>query len=77
VPHDVPSGRIEISAVGESNTGEKLSVAQAASADSSLQITSAGDAIAFQKLRGNLDARITFELQEDKNYALGVAVHED
>lgn len=52
VPYDIASGRIEISAVGESNAGEKLFVTQAASADSNIQIDSAGDAIAFQNLRG-------------------------
>ena len=77
VPRKISGGRIEISAVGESNTGEKLFVTQAASADSNIQIDSAGDAIAFQNLRGDTDVRINFELENDKNYALGVAVHED
>ena len=77
VPHDVPRGRIEISAVGESNTGEKLFVTRASTADSSLQISSAGGQIKFQNLRGNVDAAITFELQDAKNYAMGVAVNED
>ena len=77
VPRDVPRGRIEISSVGESNLGEKLFITQAASDDSNVQINSSGDEIAFKNLRGNTDARINFELQDDKNYALGVAVYEN
>ena len=77
VPQNISGGRIEISSVGESNAAEKLFVTQAASADSNIQINSAGDAITFQNLRGEVDAKITFELQDAKNYALGVAVYED
>lgn len=71
VPRDVPRGRIEISSVGESNLGEKLFITQAASDDSNVQINSSGDEIAFKNLRGNTDARINFELQDDKKLRAG------
>lgn len=78
VPRKIASGRIEISAVGESNASVKLFITQAASDDdSNIQIISAGNEIAFKNLRDNTDVRINFELEDDKNYALGVAVYED
>ena len=77
VPRKISSGRIEISAVGESNVGEKLFVTQAASVDSNSQAFAFDDEILFKNLRGKTDARINFELNDDKNYALGVAVYED
>ncbi len=77
VPRKISGGRIEISAVGESNAGEKLFVTRARADDSNIQVLTVGDAIAFQNLRGEVEATITFELQDAKNYALGVAVHED
>ena len=77
VPRKISSGRIEISAVGESNTGEKLFITRAHSVDSKSAVCSAGDEISFKNLRGNTDVKINFELQDDKNYALGVAVYED
>ncbi|MBQ3450742.1 MAG: hypothetical protein IJL12_05330 [Selenomonadaceae bacterium] len=77
VPRKISSGRIKISAVGESNAGEKLFVTQASSADSNRQAFAFGDKILFKNLRGKTDARINFELNDDKNYALGVAVYED
>lgn len=77
VPRKISSGRIEISALGESNAGEKLFVAQAVSTDSNSQVTTTSNEIIFKNLRGNVDAKINFELNDDKNYALGVAVYED
>lgn len=77
VPRKILNGRIEISAVGESNTGEKLFIARATSDDSNSQVFAFGDKIILKNLRGKIDARMTFELQEDKNYAPGVAVYEN
>lgn len=78
VPQTIRRGRIEISALGESNAGEKLFVTKAASDDDSkIQITSAGGEINFTNLRGNVDAKITFELPQGGHYALEVAVYED
>lgn len=77
VPQTIASGRIEISALGESNSGEKLFITQAASDNSNVQINSSGDEIAFKNLRGNIDARINFELPQDRHYALEVAVYEN
>jgi len=77
VPRTIASGRIEISALGESNTGERLSVKRANLIDLKSQISSAGYEIRFKNLRGNTDARIIFELPEDRHYALEVAVYED
>ena len=77
VPRKILNGRIEISAVGESNVGEKLFIARATSDDSNSQVFAFGDKIVLKNLRGKIDARMTFELQEDKNYALGVAVYEN
>ena len=77
VPRNISSGRIEISAVGESNSGEKLFITRVASFSENIQIQTVGDEISFRKLRGKVDVRINFELQDDKNYALGVAVYED
>lgn len=76
-PRKISNGRIEISAVGESNVGEKLFIARATSDDSNSKVFAFGDKIILKNLRGKTDARITFELQENKNYALGVAVHEN
>ena len=76
VPRTISSGRIEVSAVGESNVGEKLFVTQASSVDLSVEVEATGEAIRFKSLRGGADAKITFELPEN-NYALGVAVYED
>ena len=77
IPRKILNGRIEISAVGESNVGEKLFIARATSDDSNSQVFAFGDKIILKNLRGKIDARMTFELQEDKNYALGVAVYEN
>ncbi len=77
VPQNIQRGRIEISAVGESNTGEKLFITRVASFSENIQIQTVGDGIAFRNLRGKVDVRINFELQDAKNYALGVAVHEN
>lgn len=76
-PRNIQRGRIAISAVGESNSGEKLFITRVASFSENIQIQAVGDGIDFRNLRGNVDVRINFELQDDKNYALGVAVHED
>ena len=77
VPRNISGGRIEISAVGESNSSEKLFITRVASFSENIDIQKIGDEIVFRNLRGNVDVRINFELTEDKNYALGVAVHED
>lgn len=77
VSRNVLRGRIAISAVGESNSKEKLSVTRVASFSENIQIMTVGEEIAFRKLRGKVDVRINFKLQDDKNYALGVDVYED
>lgn len=77
VSRNVLRGRIAISAVGESNSKEKLFIMRVASFSENIQIMTVGDEIAFRKLRGNVDVRINFELADDKNYALGVDVYED
>ncbi|MBR1647829.1 MAG: hypothetical protein IJ685_13805 [Selenomonadaceae bacterium] len=77
VPSNISGGRIEIFAVGESNSSEKLFITRVASFSENIDIQKIGDEIVFRNLRGNVDVRINFELTEDKNYALGVAVHED
>lgn len=77
VSRNVLRGRIAISAVGESNSKEKLSVTRVASFSENIQILTVGEEIAFRKLRGKVDVRINFELADDKNYALGVDVYED
>ena len=76
-PRNVLGGRIEIYAMGESIIGEKLFISQATSADLNSQVFAYVNRIIFQDLRGNTDARINFELQDDNNYALGVSVYED
>ena len=76
VSRNVLRGRIAISAVGESNSKEKLFIMRVASFSENIQIMTVGDEIAFRKLRGNVDVRINFELADDKNYALGVDVYE-
>ena len=77
VPRNISSGHLEIFAVGENNSGEKLSVMIATSADSNSEIQAAGDKIDLKNLRANVDAKISFKLQDNRNYALGVAVYED
>ena len=77
VPRNIQRGQIEISAVGESNSGEKLFITRVASFSENIQIQTVGDGIVFRNLRGKVDVRINFELQDAKNYALGVAVHEN
>ncbi len=77
VPQTIESGRIEISALGESNTGERLSVTQAKSVDLKSAVPSASGEINFTNLRGKVDANIIFELPQDRHYALEVAVYEN
>ena len=77
VPRTIASGRIEISALGESNAGEKLFVTKAESVDLKSKVISAGGKINFTNLRGNVDTKITFELPQDGHYALEVAVYEN
>lgn len=77
VSQNVLRGRIAISAVGESNIKEKLSVMQATASSENIQIITVGEEIAFRNLRGKVDVRINFELADDKNYALGIDVYED
>lgn len=77
VSRNVLRGRIAISAVGESNSKEKLFVMRVASFSENIQIMTVDEEITFRKLRGKVDVRINFELTDDKNYALGVDVYED
>ena len=77
VPRNISSGHLEIFAIGENNSGEKLSVLIAISADSNSEVQAAGDKIDLKNLRADTDAKISFKLQDNRNYALGVAVYED
>lgn len=77
VSRNILRGRIAISAVGESNSKERLFIMRVASFSENIQIMTVGEEIAFRKLRGKVDVRINFELADDKNYALGVDVYED
>ena len=77
VPQNISDGKIEISAVGENNTGEKLFVTAAKSFNPNVEIHEAGDKISFKNLQAGVEAKITFELQDAGNYALGVTVYAD
>ncbi len=77
VPQNISSGNLEIFAVGENNSGEKLFIKSATAADSNSEVEAAGDKIFFKNLRGNAETKISFELRDEKNYAFGVAVYED
>ena len=77
VPQNISDGKIEISAVGENNTGEKLFVTAANSFNSNVEIRAAGEKISFKNLQANVETKITFELQDAGNYALGVDVYAD
>lgn len=75
VPQNISKGRIEIFSVGEDNSHEKLSVTATYSKDVDSQIKN--DTISFENMRADEKIKIRFELQDEKNYALGVAVYED
>ena len=77
VDRKISDGYIEIFAVGENGTREKLSVTQARTDNLNIQLLTVGDNIKFANLRGGVEAKISFELADEKNYALGVAVYED
>ena len=77
VPQDISKGRIEIFAVGEDNSHEKLPVAAANSNDINSQSLVEHDEILFWNMRAGTSTKINFELRDEKNYALGVAVYED
>lgn len=74
---DISEGRIEISAVGENNINEKLFIMSATSADSNSEVQGMADIIALKNLRAEVEAKISFELRDERNYALGVAVYEN
>ena len=76
VGQKISSGYIEIFAVGENGTREKLFVTQARTDNLNIQLLTVGDNIKFANLRGGVEAKISFELRSTKNYALGVAVYE-
>lgn len=77
VPQDISKGRIEIFAVGEDNSHEKLPVAAANSNDINSQSLVEHDEILFWNMKAGTSTKINFELRDEKNYALGVAVYED
>lgn len=77
VPQNIPKGRIEIFAVGEDNSHEKLSVTAANSNDANSHSRAENNEISFRNMRKGATVKINFELQDVGNYALGVAVHED
>lgn len=76
VDRKISDGYIEIFAVGENGTREKLFVTQARTDNLNVQLLTVGDNIKFANLRGGVEAKISFELADEKNYALGVAVYE-
>lgn len=77
VPQDISGGKIEIFSVGEDNSHEKLSVIAADSVDTNSQSRAENDEISFRNMRAGVNVRINFELQDEKNYALGVNIYED
>lgn len=77
LPQNVSAGKIEIFAVGEDGSLEKIFITRASSADSKIQILTVGDKIAFKNLRGTTEAKINFELRDKQNYALEVDVSEN
>ena len=77
VPRDIPEGRIEISTVEKNNSGEKLFIAAATCADSSVEVRAVNNKINFKNLRAGVETKITFELRDTEDYALGVAVYEN
>ena len=76
VAQNISGGKIFISAVGENGDRENLSVRCINSANIS-GVQTVGDNITFANLRGDYEARITFELRDEQSYALGVDVVED
>ena len=77
VGQKISSGYVEIFAVGEDGKREKLSVARANSVDANSKTQALGDKIVFKSLRGGKDAKIIFELADESNYTLEVAVYEN
>ena len=77
VDRKISDGYIEIFAVGEDGKREKLSVARANSVDANSKTQALGDKIVFKSLRGGKDAKIIFELADESNYTLEVAVYEN
>ena len=77
IDRNISRGRLEIFAVGENGSRDKLSVMRARADNPNVQTLTVDDDIKFANLRGGVDAKITFELADEKNYALGVAVYED
>lgn len=76
VAQNISGGKIFISAVGENGARENLPVRCVNFANVS-GVQTVGDKITFANLRGGYEARITFELRDEQNYALGVDVVED
>lgn len=70
VAQNISSGRIELFAVGEDNSREKLFVKRA---KSSVNVQAAGDNISVRNFGTN--ATIDFELSDEQNYAFGVDVY--
>ena len=77
IDRNISRGRLEIFAVGENGSRDKLSVMRARADNPNVQTLTVDDDIKFANLRGGVDAKISFELADEKNYALGVAVYED
>ena len=76
VAQNISGGKIFIGAVGENGARENLPVRCVNFANVS-GVQTVGDKITFANLRGGYEARITFELRDEQNYALGVDVVED